>query len=139
MVTKERMVRTTQYEKKAKLSKQKSSEPMIAASPVFMAHSNQREESMTKEEKTEIIVLSIQQLQQYILLNDNLNTEDQWVWSLESENNMAYMISIYQNKLQPLQYSLDKSTYKIIVKPKDINKEPSLKNKNLLEITIINR
>jgi hypothetical protein len=139
MATKERMVRTTQYEKKAKLSKQKSFERMIAASPVFMAHSNQREESKTKEDKTEIIDLSIKQFHQYILLNDNLNNEDQWVWSLESENNMAYMISIYQNKLQPLQYSLDKSTYKIIVKPKDINKEPSLKNKNLLEITIINR
>jgi len=137
MVTKERMVRTTQYEKKAKLSKQKSSEPMIAASPVFMAHSNQREESKTKEDKTEIIDLSIQQLQQYILLNENLNVEDQWVWSFESENDIEYIIDIFRDEEQYIQYRLDKAIFKIIEIPsQDLTILP-LNRSILSKITII--
>ena len=137
MATKERMVRITQYEKKAKLSKQKSAERMIAASPVFMAHSNQLEESTTKEDKTEIIDLSIQQLQQYILLNDNLNAEDQWVWSLESESDIEYIIDIFRNDEQYIQYRLNKAIFNIIeMSSQDLTKLPL--NRNVLsKITIV--
>lgn len=139
IATKEKMVRATQYEKKAQLSKQKSTEPMMASDPASSMSPPKLASTPEVYEKHKVIPLSIKQLQQYILSNNNLTTEKQWLWSLTSENNMAYMISIYQNKLQPLQYSLDKSTYKIVVIPKDNNKKPSLKNKNLLEIKILNR
>lgn len=132
-----KMVRATQYEKKAQLSKQKSTERMMAESPVFMTHSNQIEERKAKEEKTEIIDLSIKQLQQYILLNENLNAEDRWLWSFESENDIEYIIDIFRDEEQYIQYRLDKAIFKIIEIPsQDLTILP-LNRSILSKITII--
>jgi hypothetical protein len=137
IAAKERMVRATQYEKKAQLSKQKSTERMMAESPVFMTHSNQIEEIKAKEEKTEIIDLSIKQLQQYILLNKNLNAEDRWLWSFESENDIEYIIDIFRDEEQYIQYRLDKAIFKIIEIPsQDLTILP-LNRSILSKITII--
>ena len=137
IAAKERMVRATQYEKKAQLSKQKSPERMMAESPVFMTHSNQIEERKAKEEKTEIIDLSIKQLQQYILLNENLNAEDRWLWSFESENDIEYIIDIFRDEEQYIQYRLDKAIFKIIEIPsQDLTILP-LNRSILSKITII--
>ena len=136
---KEKIARAIQTKKQAQLSKQKSAERIMIAPPVSHVLLTELSPSTEFHKEHEVIPLSIKQFQQYILSNNNLTAERQWLWALSSENDMAYMISIYQKKLQPLQYRLDKSIYKIITAPSKDNKEPSLKNKNLLEITIINR
>jgi hypothetical protein len=135
----EKIVRAIESKKQAQLGKQKSAERMMPSPSVSRVLLAELARTPEVHEEHKVISLSIKQFQQYILSNNDLSAERQWLWALKSENDMAYMISIYQNKLQPLQYRLDKSTYKIIAISNKHNKEPSLKSKNSLEITIINR
>jgi hypothetical protein len=133
-----KMVRATQYEKKTQLIKQKTAEHMMAASPMIMPRFNKIEQDKAQEDRAEIMDLSIEQLKQYTHSNKTLYSENQWLWSLQSENHIEYIIDIFNDNHEPLEYRLDKNTFKVMGLSKgDIEKSP-LDNIPLSKIMILN-
>jgi len=134
--TNERTLSAMQYKKQSKLVKQKNVAQMMALPPA--ANNLSAEIGITQEKELSIRLLSIKQFQQYASSNKTLNFQNQWFWSLLSENDMEYIINIYQNKQPPIQYRLDKLSFKIIgIQPSDSEKL-LLKNKALSKILILN-
>jgi DNA polymerase III delta prime subunit len=138
MASAEKVVRAAQYEKQKVLTKQKSAERLIHLPPASMQLIEKIElnDSITGERP--IPQLSIKQFQQYIFSNKTLGAKYQWLWSLHSENDMAFIIDIFQNNQQPLRYRLDKDTYQIIDDPTHDLKKLPFKNRSLSEIIILN-
>ena len=66
-----------------------------------------------------------------------MNAEDRWLWSFESENDIEYIIDIFRDEEQYIQYRLDKAIFQIIEIPsQDLTILPS--NRSILsKITII--
>jgi hypothetical protein len=134
----EKTVRAIQFDKQTQLAKQKPAKKAIYLSPLNSLTFEKTEQNIAQEDKAEIIDLSIKQLQQYILSNKTLNAENQWFWSFHSENDMEYIIDIFQKNQQPSQYRLTKHTFKIIGKSQGNFKKVVLKNQVLSKITILN-
>jgi hypothetical protein len=143
MATKERMLRATQHEKQAHLTKQKSAEQMMALSPMFMPRLKKTESEIDKDkvqkDETETMYLSVKQLRKYTFLNKSLITENQWLWYLSSESDVEYIINIFQKNQQPLQYRLNKTIFNIVETTDQALTIVTLNNRNLSDIMIINR
>ncbi|MFB0979369.1 MAG: hypothetical protein QMC62_00455 [Alteromonadaceae bacterium] len=134
----EKMVRATQYEKKAQLIKPQTAERMMAASPMIMTRFNKIEQGKAQEDRAEIIDLSIEQLKQYKRSNKALDTQNKWLWSFSSENHIEYIIHIFNDNHAPLEYRLDKNTFKVMgLSKRDLEKSP-LNNIPLSKIMILN-
>ncbi|NQZ22134.1 MAG: hypothetical protein HRT53_08770 [Colwellia sp.] len=132
----ERTLRAMQYKQHSQLAKQKPVAQMVTLAPVagkFFAKIGP-----ALEKKQTIMSLSIKQFQQYTLSNKTLDAKNQWLWSLHSENDMAYIINIYQDKQQSLPYRLDKNSFKIIAIHQNDSNELLLKNKALSMVIILN-
>ncbi|NQZ86725.1 MAG: hypothetical protein HRT54_04000 [Colwellia sp.] len=136
VATKETMVRAMQYEQKTQLTEQKTAKRMIASPPVIMQNFKRTEQAKAQEDKVEIMNLSIKQLEQYQRSNKTLDSKSQWLWSFSSENDIEYIIDIFQEKKKPLQYRLDKSLFNIVGTSPVATKEIQLKNNELSKITI---
>ena len=136
VATKETMVRAMQYEQKTQLTEQKTAKRMIASPPVIMQSFKRTEQDKAQEDKVEIINLSIKQLEQYQRSNKKLDSQNQWLWSFSSENVTEYIIDIFQENQQPLQYRLDKNLFNIVGTSQMATKEVQFKNNELSKITI---
>jgi len=137
VATKEVIVHAMQYEQKTQLTEQKSAKRMIASPPVIMQNFKRTEQANTQEDKVEIMNLSIKQFEQYQRSNKNSDSRSQWLWSFSSENDIEYIIDIFQNDQQPLQYRLDRAMFKIIEIPNQALTNLPLNNRALSRITII--
>ncbi len=137
VATKETMVRAMQYGQKTQLTEQITAKRMIASPPVIMQNFKRTEQANTQEDKVEIMNLSIKQFEQYQRSNKNSDSKSQWLWSFLSENDIEYIIDIYQNDQQPLQYRLDRAIFKIIEIPNQALTNLPLNNRALSRIMII--
>jgi len=127
------VMRTMQYEKQNQLATKTLAKPIMASSPKTI----QLLEKSEQRVKTEIMALSTEQLQQYLQSNKALKTQNQWRWSLHSENDVEYIIDIFNKDQQPLQYRLDKRIFKILDIPEqNLTKRP-LNSRPLSNITIL--
>jgi hypothetical protein len=134
-----KMVRATQYEKKTQLIKQKTTERMMAASPMIIPRFNKIEQDKAQEDRAEIIDLSIEQLKQYKRSNKTLDSQNQWLWSFSSESDVEYIINIFQKNQHPLQYRLNKTIFDIVETTDQALTILPLNNRVLSAIMIINR
>jgi len=127
------VMRTMQYEKQNQLATKILAKPIMASSPKTIQLLEKSEQPV----KTEIMALSTEQLQQYLQSNKALKTQNQWRWSLNSENDVEYIIDIFNKDQQPLQYRLDKRIFKILDIPEqNLTKRP-LNSRPLSNITIL--
>jgi len=132
----ERTLRATQYKKQSNSAKQKNIAQMMALPPVI--NNNITEIGQAQEKDLAIRYLSIKQFQQYTLSNKTLHANNQWLWSLKSENDMEYIINVFQGEQQSLAFRLGKDNFKVINAHQDTSKILSLKNKSLPKVVILN-